>query len=65
MENDRINIPSYLIEEVEEESNSDKVTFIMRGGIKFKAKKSDFKDYEKFKEAIKRHQHNRDRSKSN
>ena len=65
MSEERLKIPSYLVDEIEEEKDSERVTFIMKGGIKFISKKSDFQDYEKFKEAIKRHQRNRRRPQPN
>lgn len=65
MSEERLKIPSYLVDEIEEDKDSEKVTFIMKGGIKFKAKKSDFQNYAKFKEAIERHKRNRNRPLSN
>jgi hypothetical protein len=61
MNEGRINIPSYLVDEIEEDKNSERVIFTMRGGIKLIAKKSDFQNYEKFKQAVERHKHNRRR----
>ena len=65
MDNDRLQIPSHLVDDIEEDKNSERVTFIMRGGIKLIAKKSDFNNYGKFKSAVERHKYNRLRPKSN